>query len=357
MKMRARYWLLAGLLMVLASCKPTPYDTAPLATDSVDVVGTFVSAKALSAGGHPASIVAMAVDSAGNLYGADRGNSRVLKITPDGLVTTLAGDGSVGYVNGPGASARFDNLVSLAVDKRGTVYVGEGYPNTCIRKIAPDGQVSTFVGKPFDQDSLPFNPETSGDGFRDKARFITPVALVFDSAGNLLVSDIGSFIRYASNAVRRVTPEGDVRTIAGYVSGTPYQGRVVDGSPVPFRFVVLAINRFNSLVGIDNQHYRLYAINQNGDMSSPPQAPLPYPESLLYDQEDQLIMASGSTIRRIGPTGALTILSGSADKGFVNDSLKSARFGYISALALGRNNTLYIADNSNQCIRRVRLGR
>ena len=357
MKRHLSILMLAGLFTALIACNPTPYDTAPLATDSIGVVGTFVSAKVLAVSGRLINIVSMAVDSAGNIYGADRGNNRILKITPDGLVTTLAGDGNIGYANGPGASARFDNLVSLAVDKRGTVYVGEGYPNTCIRKIAPDGQVSTFVGKPFDQDLLPFNPETSGDGFRDKARFITPVALVFDSAGNLLVSDIGSFIQYSSNAVRRVTPEGDVRTIAGYVSGTPYQGRVVDGSPAPFRFVVLAINRFNSLVGIDNQGYRLYAINQNGDMSSPPQSPLPYPEALLYDQEDQLIMASGSTIRRIGPSGALTIVSGSADKGFINDSLKSARFGYISALALGRNNTLYIADNSNQCIRRVRLSR
>jgi hypothetical protein len=355
MKTKIKYLIISVALTAIVSCRPTQNDTVPIPRDSVGVVSTFVSAKALQLDERAANVIAMAVDSAGNLYAADQANNRVLKITPSGAIGTLAGTGKAGYVDGPGVSAQFEALVSLAINKQGIVYAGEGYPNTCIRQITPDGQVSTFAGKPFDARLLASVPNLSADGLHDKALFITPISLVFDTAGDLLVSDIGSVNRYASNAVRRITADGDVRTIAGFVTGMPYQGRVVDGSASPYRFIVLAINKANAVIGIENSGYRIYQIGRNGDMSVPTQPRLPRPDALLYDRDGRLMLASGSKIMQLQASSLLTTISGSDNTGFVNDSLRNARFGYISALALDRNNILYIADMGNQCIRRVRL--
>jgi hypothetical protein len=355
MKLRLAYLFLTSALLAVAACQQNPYGAPPKASDSVGVVGTFVSAKVLQLTGRQAYIVAMAFDSAGNLYGADRASNRVLKITADGTVSTLAGDGTAGYANGAGAFARFAGLASLAVDRRGAVYVGEGYPNACIRKITPDGQVSPFVGAPFDLLALPFYPETPADNTGEKARFIAPISLVFDQADNLLVADVSSVGYYVHNAIRQVTPGGDVRTLVGDVSGMPRQGRVVDGAPLPYKFLQLAVDQTNTLIGIENSRYGLYQIRRNGDMSAYRSASLSYPSSLLYDSNDRLLLGTGSKILRIDATGFSTTLTGSDSQGFVNDSLKLARFGSISAMAIGPRNVLYIADSDNQCIRRVRL--
>jgi sugar lactone lactonase YvrE len=91
---------------------------------------------------------AVAVDGPGNVYVADASNNTIRRITPNGIVTTMAGlAGSSGSVDGPGAKARFNNPLGLAVDKAGNVYVADS-ANSTIRKIAPDGLVSTLAGLP-----------------------------------------------------------------------------------------------------------------------------------------------------------------------------------------------------------------
>lgn len=87
----------------------------------------------------------LAVDGSGNVYVADAGNNRIRKITPGGLVTTLAGDGTPGNVDGPGAQARFDTPFGVAVDKDQNVYVADTW-NAKLRKITPGGEVSTITG-------------------------------------------------------------------------------------------------------------------------------------------------------------------------------------------------------------------
>ena len=354
----ARSYLVVGLsFLAVIACKQAAHEVAaPAATDSVRVVGTFVSAKALMVGSRPADIVALAVDPAGNVYAADRANNLIRKISPSGDVSTYAGSGGAGYKNGVAASAQFNGLASLAIDKAGNLYAGEGFDNTCIRKISPDGSVSTFAGKPFDIRVLPFNPETSPDGPDTSARFIVPAALAFDSDNNLFVSDIGSVNRYSSNAVRKITPDGYVRTIAGYTSPLAYQGRVINNAPLPYRFQSLAVNKANILSGIDYSNRLVYQIAANGDMSVLVNTRSLYlPDIILYDWADNLLVSNGFTIWQIAPGGLANVLTGDDQRGFVNDSLKRARFGYISALAVDAKRTLYIADRGNQCIRRVRL--
>ena len=126
-------------------------------------------------------------------------NSTIRRITPAGVVTTIAGSaGQEGYTDGVGSAARFTKPAGVAVDASGVVYVADFYS---IRKITSDGTVSTFAGL----------GGTAGftDGTGSDARFYGPGAIAFDPDGNLLVTDT------FNHAIRRITPTGDVTTAAG----------------------------------------------------------------------------------------------------------------------------------------------
>lgn len=140
----------------------------------------------------------LALDSAGNLYVADTGNNAIRKITPQGVVSTLAGDGTAGSADGQGAAARFNGPVGVAVDRAGMVYVSDTY-NDRIRKITPDGVVSTLAGSKYNG---------LADGPAAEARFDLPTGLLATPDGALLIADTGN------DAIRRLGPDGMVTTIA-----------------------------------------------------------------------------------------------------------------------------------------------
>jgi sugar lactone lactonase YvrE len=141
----------------------------------------------------------IAVDSAGNVYVADAGNHRIRKITPDGTVTTLAGGGTAGSDDGTGAAARFFTPYGVAVDPAGNVYVAE-YGKHRIRKITPDGTVTTLAGN---------GTEGFADGIGSAAMFRLPRAIAVDAVGNVYVADTGN------RKVRKINPDGLVTTLAG----------------------------------------------------------------------------------------------------------------------------------------------
>src|SRR5213593_3736548 len=116
----------------------------------------------------------VAVDSAGNVYVADSGNSTIRKITPDGTVTTLAGSaGQSGSADGTGSAARFNNPRGVAVDSVGNVYVADT-SNATIRKVTPAGAVTTLAGLA--------GSGGSADGTGSAARFLDPSGVAVDSA-------------------------------------------------------------------------------------------------------------------------------------------------------------------------------
>jgi sugar lactone lactonase YvrE len=120
-------------------------------------------------------------DETGNLYVADRGNFVIRKITSSGVVTTFAGSGAKGSVDGPAASASFERPGYLAIDPAGNIYVSD-YIQQAIRKITPDGIVSTLAGSK--------NGESGYiDGLGSAALFNFPVGLSADKSGNLFVVD------------------------------------------------------------------------------------------------------------------------------------------------------------------------
>ncbi|MDX6288959.1 MAG: hypothetical protein QOH42_758 [Blastocatellia bacterium] len=123
----------------------------------------------------------LAIDSKGSLLVADTGNNRIRKISPEGVVSTLAGNGTAGYADGAAAQAQFNGPIGIAVDAPGNVYVADTY-NDRIRKITPDGNVSTVAG--------------AGLGYLDgpasSALFDTPCAIVVAANGVLIVADTGN---------------------------------------------------------------------------------------------------------------------------------------------------------------------
>lgn len=139
----------------------------------------------------------VALDGQGNLYVADTGNHVIRKVAPDGTVTTLAGNGIAGFADGQGAQAQFNGPVGVAVDSAGVVYVADTY-NDRIRRIAPDGTVSTLAGT---------GRPGFADGTWDVAQFDTPCGIAVGKDG-VYVADT------RNDAVRLIGADGTVSTLA-----------------------------------------------------------------------------------------------------------------------------------------------
>lgn len=145
---------------------------------------------------NPAQIV---LDASDNLYVTEWGSHLIRRVDPAGKVTTIAGQaGQCGYADGPKAEAKLCYPDGLAIDAQGHLYVSE-WTSHLIRRISPDGTVSTFAGTP--------NYQGLANGYA--SRFNQPGALAFDSRGNLYVVDVGNAL------IRRITPSGYATTVIG----------------------------------------------------------------------------------------------------------------------------------------------
>jgi trimeric autotransporter adhesin len=145
----------------------------------------------------------ISVDSAGNLYIADQGNHRIRKVAPNGVISTFAGYGTHGYSGDSGLAirAQLNNPGCVIVDSSGNLYIGDGF-NFRIRKVTTNGTITTVVGTG--------TSGYGGDGGSATAAQISWIeGMAFDSAGNLYFSD------YANHRIRKVTPGGIINTVAG----------------------------------------------------------------------------------------------------------------------------------------------
>jgi sugar lactone lactonase YvrE len=260
-----------------------------LAGDGPD--GFFHGAETLPSAKLPDGV---AVDGSGNVFVADSGNSTIRKISSAGMVSTLAGSGSLGFSNGTGTAASFARPSGVAVDSSGNVFVADTY-NHAIRKITPAGVVSTFAGGV----SYGF---TNGTG--TVASFSMPTGVAVDSSGNVFVADTGN------NVIRKITPAGVVSTFAG--SGT---GGFTNGTGTAASFL--------------------------------------WPTGVAVDNSGNVFVADkfNYAIRKISPSGVVSTLSGNGTGGYRNNTGTGAVYSFPTGVALDKSANVFVADSDNHAIR------
>ena len=297
----------------------------------------------------------LAVDGAGNVLVADTANHTIRKISPAGVVTTLAGSaGSAGSTDGTGAAARFNLPIGLAVDGAGNVLVAD-YKNHTIRKISPAGVVTTLAGKAGVQGSL--------NGTGAAARFSSPTGLAVDGAGNVLVVD------YGNNTIRKISPAGVVTTLAG----TAGVQDSTDGTGAAARFsnpIGLTVDGAGNVLVADSANHTIRKISPAGVVTTlagtagsagitdgtGAAARFNNPRGLAVDGAGNVLVADAPnhTIRKISPAGVVTTLAGTAG---VQDSTDgtgaAARFNFPQGLAVDAAGNVLVADTSNHTIRKI----
>ena len=240
----------------------------------------------------------IALDGSGNAYVTELTNYTIRKITPAGMVTTLAGRaGSIGSTDGPAAIARFNVLNALAVAPNGDILVADG-GNSTIRRMTPTGLVSTVAGQAGVVGSL--------DGPVSSARFNTPSGLAVGAGGVI-------YVTCSNNTIRVIHPNGMVSTLAGK-PGVPGSA---DGT--------VANARFNNPFGIqEDGEGNLYIADENNH-----------------------------TIRKITRAGAVSTIGGLAGQAGSSDGAGAvARFNWPGDVAFDAQGNIYLTDPANNNIRK-----
>jgi len=302
------YRAFSGLACVFLAA--TGFGQAPKFTITT-VVGTGTAGFAGDGGAATSANLSfpagLAFDSAGNMYIADSFNSRIRKVGPDGAITTIAGTGSFGFAGDQNAATQaiLNRPYSVAVDGAGNVYIADAL-NHSVRKVAASGgTMSTVVGNGFG------NQGFGGDGgAATGATLNTPTALLLDASGNLFIADT------LNNRVRKVGTDGKINTVAG----TGEAKSAGDGGPATGA-----------------------AINS--------------PEGIALDSAGNLYIADtlGHRVRKVAPDGTITTVAGNGAGGFQGDGgpATQASLYYPKGLAVDGAGNLFIADWLNSRIRVV----
>ena len=267
-------------------------------TTFAGIVGTSGSANGTGSNAGFNNPRGITIDSSGNLYVCDSTNHTIRKITPEGVVTTIAGlAGLAGVDNGTGTAAKFNQPHGITIDSSGNLYVCDTLNHT-IRKITPAGVVTTIAGLA--------GTSGSANGTGSIARFNYPQGIITDSANNLYVSDTNN------NIIRKITSTGSVTTFAGAL-----QSGKTDGMGTAARF------NFPMGIIIDSTNNNLYV-------------------SDYYN----------NTIRKITPAGFVSTFAGNI-QGSADGTSVDAKFNSPNGITIDPSGNLYVCDSANQTIRKI----
>lgn len=242
----------------------------------------------------------LAIDGDDNLYVADADNFRIRKITPDGVVSTVAGSGRQGNKEGAAEEAEFVYPTGVAVAPDGSLYVADRGAHR-IKRVTPTGIVMIVAG-------------TGEPGYHDSlayfAKFNQPMMVAADNGGNVYVADAGS------HTIRRIGSDGNVMTVAG--SGEPGDRDGLRG-----------------------------------------EAQFQWPTGVSVDIEGNLIVSDSKNhrIRKILlPQGRVSTLAGSGRPGDIDGMGLSAGFDFPTGIGIDPAGNIYIADSANHRIRAIHPG-
>jgi uncharacterized protein (TIGR03437 family) len=315
----------------------------------------------------------VAVDASGNLYIVDTGNERIRYVSTSGIITTIAGTGAIGFSGdgSPATAATLDDPVAVAVDSSGAVYVAD-MANNRIRRFVAGGNMATFAGTAI----------SAGDGGPStQARLDDPMSVAVDSSGNLYIADP------SANRVRKVTPSGTITTLAGNGEAA-YGGDNGPGSEAALNYPdAVAVDSAGNVYIADAGNERIRRVDAStgiittiagngtccyagagtgGDGGPALAATLELTTSVavdgagnvyLVDMVDNNNLDTPRAIRRVTTDGKINVWAGGATTtlGYSGDggSPLQAEFGYSISIAAGSDGTLYIADTSNNRIRKI----
>lgn len=293
----------------------------------------------------------VAIDVFGNVFVADKGNHIIRKITAAGVVTTFAGSGTQGATDGPASTATFNQPYGIAVDTFGNLYVAD-YSNNKVRKITPTGIVSTLAGSGL---------YGSVDGTATVAAFRGPTGVAVDASGNVYVTDLHNFkIRKITVAgvVSTLAGNGTNASVDGPVATASFsqpQGITVDvsGNVYVADGVGYKIRKISSGGVVST----LAGNGTYGSIDGPAAtASFQTPVGVVVDVLGNVYVANihGNNIRKITPLGLVSTLTGGVAS-WVDGSLAIARFSKPYGLALDSSGNIYVAEEQNHRIRKITL--
>jgi sugar lactone lactonase YvrE len=232
------------------------------------------------------------VDANGNVYTLDIDDPRVRKITPDGNVSSIAGNGQVGFKDGAAKDAEFGQETSgLTIDAQGNILVVD-FDNKRIRKISSNGQVSTIAGN---------GKQGFVDGLPSDAEFFAPSGIATDKDGNIFVGD--------GNRVRKITASGIVSTYAG-------------GSASGYRDGTANEAQFTSI------------------------------DDMVIDDQGDIFLTDQNRIREIDQHGIVSTIAGNSS-GYKDGAGSTAQFYSPAGLGMDKQGNLVVADVNNNRIRKI----
>ncbi len=305
------------------------------------------------------------IDPEGNLYLADAYNNCIRKIGVDGQVSTYAGTGSAGYLDGPADQAKFRQPINICLDVEGNMYVSD-FLNQRIRKISTDMMVTTIAGN-------------GDDGYLDgpalEAMFNYPRGICVDDTGNIYIGDSWN------HRIRKISTDGMVSTWAGGGEsiGVQQDGDYVDASDTAARFWTpceLSIDQFNNIFVADAYNHRIRKIDparmvstvagsggigpdfggfQNGFADT---ALFKVPTACHVALDGSIYVGDGlnQRVRKIGTDHMVSTFAGSGETGFENGVDSLATFDFPRGAVFDYNlNRLYIVDHNNHAVRIIHI--
>ncbi len=243
-------------------------------------------------------------DKQGNMFIAGFGDESIRKISPTGDVTTYAGCGKAGYIDGPADSARFSSPRGICIDSKGNIYVGDCW-NHRIRKINNNGMVTTFAGGGKTGELV---VNAWKDGQDTTARFDAPCGMAIDNDDNIYVADA------FNDCIRKITPDGFVTTIAGI------------GKTKGLKDGPLGVSLLN------------------------------VPTELFVTAKKEVYFSDtyNNCIRKIDNDGVVSTIAGTGEKGFTKSTPLSSQLNSPRGISIYKN-YLYFAEWGNHSIRRMKI--